>query len=506
MEISNADKRWVLAATILGSSMVFINSSTVNVAVTALQIDLNATIVEVQWVVNIFMLFLAALMLLGGSLGDHFGRKRIYLIGTIIFSITSILCAVAPNVLALIIARALQGIGGALLVPGSLAIISAAFPQAERGRAIGLWAGFSAITSAGGPVLGGWLVDNFSWRSIFIIIVPLAIAVVAIGLMRVPESRNRAAAKLDYTGALLITIALFAITYALIESSARGFSDPLIISSFLFGLVLMIIFYWWEQRSAEPMLPLVLFQSNTFSGANVLTILLFASLSGIFFLLPQNLIQVQRYSATAAGTALLPFVLPISLMARWAGGLIDDYGARRPLMVGPMITALGFALLALPQMPTSYWTSYFPSLLIAGIGMGVTVAPLTTAVMNAAPTSESGTASGINNLASRLAQLLGVAVMSILVLAFFGRTLDTQLPQLDLPEQAMIAINEQRLSLATLAIPDTLSTTQTEQVQQTVNSGFLAGFRVAMLTGAGFAAFSSIAAWWLIDDEEISAE
>src|SRR5947207_7091811 len=298
--------RWVLVATTLASSMAFIDSTVVNVALPALQANLNATIVDVQWVIEAYSLLLSALLLVGGSLGDHYGRRRVFLIGVALFAAASTWCGLAPDIHQLIIARAAQGLGAALLVPGSLAIISSSFPVNERGRAIGTWSGFSAITTAIGPVVGGWLIEHLSWRAIFFINIPIALLIMFISLCRVPESSDKESKGLDWLGAILVTFGLAALVYGLIESSRLGFGVRSVFASLFAAAVLLAFFLIIETRISNPMLPLVLFRSQTFTGANLLTFLLYGALGGSLFFLPLNLIQVQHYSATAAGAAFLP--------------------------------------------------------------------------------------------------------------------------------------------------------------------------------------------------------
>ena len=315
---------WILAATIIGSSLAFIDGSIVNLALPALQANLNATVSDVQWVVEAYALLLAALMLVGGSLGDIYGRKRTYMAGVVLFAMASAWCGLAPDIGQLIIARCVQGVGAALMLPGSLAIISASFDKRDRGRAIGTWSGFTSITAAVGPVLGGFLIEHGSWRWAFFINIPLAAIVLALTIRYVPESRNvHATGTLDWAGAALATIGLGGVIYALIESSNRSWNAPGIIAAFCLGVFALVAFVTVEVQSKTPLLPLTLFRSREFAGMNALTLFLYSALSGLFFFLPLNLIQVQGYSATAAGASMLPFILLMFLLSRWSGGLVD---------------------------------------------------------------------------------------------------------------------------------------------------------------------------------------
>src|SRR3954462_10102459 len=332
-----ANKRWVLIATIIGSSMAFIDGTIVNVALPAIQHDLQATASDMQWVVESYALFLASLLLIGGALGDHFGRRKIFMAGVALFVAASAGCAVSGNVRMLLFARVLQGVGGALLVPGSLALISAAFPEQERGRAIGMWSGFSGITAALGPVLGGWLVDRYSWQWAFLINIPLALAVLMICWMHVSESRSNAPRALDGWGSLLATVGLGGVIYAFIEAPAAHWHSAPVLSALLIGCVALVAFVAVELHVRAPIVPLSLFRNRNFAGANLLTLLLYAALGGGLFYFPLNLIQVQGFEATAAGAAMLPFVAIMFALSRWAGKLVDRVGARIPLVVGPLI-------------------------------------------------------------------------------------------------------------------------------------------------------------------------
>src|SRR5882724_2698333 len=498
---------WILTATILGSSMAFIAGTVINVALPALQRSLNATVVDVQWVVEAYSLPLAALLLVGGSLGDQLGRRRIFLIGVAIFSLASAWGGFAANIRQLILARAAQGIGGALLVPGSLAIIGASFRGEDRGRAIGTWSGFTAITAAIGPVLGGWLIEQISWRAVFFLNLPIALIVGLISFRHVPESKDENAnERLDWLGAVLTTFGLGLLVYGLIESSRLGFGHRFVQAALIGGSVLLAAFLVFEARAKNPMLPLELFGSRDFTGANLLTLLLYSALGGTLFFLPLNLIQVQGYTATEAGAALLPFILIIFFLSRWSGGLVLRYGAKGPLVIGPVIAALGFALFAVPGVRANYWTEFFPATVVLGLGMAVSVAPLTTTVMNAVPENRVGIASGINNAILRAAGLLAVAVFGILMLYVFNRSLDARLSTVALPANIKHSLDEQRTKLAGIAFPEETPLPLRETLRQAINESFVQGFRSVMVLGAVLALASGIISWVLISDREPSQD
>ena len=491
---------WVLVATILGSSLSFIDGTVVNVALPTIQRELGATAADVQWVIEAYALFLAALILVGGALGDRLGRRRVFSAGIILFTSASVVCGLAPNILVLVLARAVQGVGGALLVPGSLAIISASFAAERRGRAIGTWSAFTTITTALGPVLGGWLVQSASWRWVFFINVPLAAITLAVTFRAVPETRDPdATGPLDWLGATLATLGLGGLTFGLIQASAEGFGAPQVWLALLVGVAALVAFVLVEQRAAEPMMPLVLFRSKTFSGANLLTLLLYGALGGALYFLPFNLQQVQGYSPAAAGAAFLPFTVIVFSLSRWAGGLVPRYGPKRPLIIGPIIVALGFVLFTLPGVGGSYWLTFFPAVVVMSLGMALVIAPLTTAVMGAVPSTHSGTASGINNAVSRCAGLIAIAVLNIVVVLVFSAHYDGGIAALHLPSTAQAALAAQRTRLAGVQIPAGLSATQYSAVRGAIDMSFVAGFRVAMLIAAALAAASAVAAGLLIE-------
>jgi EmrB/QacA subfamily drug resistance transporter len=474
--------------------MAFVDSTVVNVALPALQTSLGATVVDVQWVVESYGLFLGSLILVGGSLGDLFGRRLMFLAGVGIFAAASAGCGFASNIQELLIARSVQGVGAAFLVPGSLSIISASFDEKTRGQAIGTWSGFTAITTAVGPVLGGWLIEHASWRWAFFINLPLAAAVIAISLWRIPESRSLAARHVDWLGASVATVGLGGMVNGFIASVRLGWGHPLVFGTLLGGFACLIVFFFVEARVASPMVPAALFQSRSFSGANLLTLFLYAALGIFFFLFPLNLIQVQGYSATAAGAAALPLILLMFFLSRWSGGLVIRYGARGPLTIGPLVAAAGFFLFALPSVGGGYWSTFFPAFVVLGLGMAVSVAPLTTVVMGSVNQDRAGAASGINNAVARVAGVLAIAVLGIVVVKAFSSYLNHSLAQLAIPPSILHTIHSDEIKLAGLQLPADLDANTAAMIRASVSQAFVSGFRLVMLICAGLSMASAVVA------------
>ncbi len=497
---------WVLVATILGSSMAFIDGTVVNVALPAVQANFHASVVDVQWVIESYGLFLGALILVGGSLGDLFGRRLIFVSGIAIFTAASAVCGSAVNLHQLVIARSVQGVGAALLVPGSLAIISVSFDEKSRGRAIGTWSGFTAITTAIGPVLGGWLVEHASWRWVFFINLPFAVAVIVISLWRIPESRMAGAGRIDWSGALLATVGLGGLVAGFMESVNLGWTNPLVFGSLIIGAACLITLAVVEANVTSPMLPLALFESRSFSGANLLTLFLYAATGVLFFLFPLNLIQVQGYSATGAGAAILPLILLMFFLSGWSGGLVARYGPRIPLIIGPVVVACGFGLFAVPSVGGSYWKTFFPAVVVLGVGTAVTVAPLTTVVMNSVSEDRVGSASGINNAVARVAGVLAVAIVGIVMVKAFGSRLNRSLAHLLLSPAILGELQADKIKLATLQVPPGLSLSASAAIRESVKEAFVFGFRIVMLACAGLSLASSAVAWLTIRNDADRAE
>ena len=491
-----AARYWVLAVAVLGSTLAYVDESVVNVALPAMEADLRTTLPAMQWVINAYTLCMSALLLIGGAAADRFGRRRMFVIGTSVFALGSLGCGLAVSVPMLLTARAVSGVGAALLVPCSLALISAAFDEKERGAAIGVWSGAAAIAGGAAPLLGGGLLDHFSWRVIFLINPLLAIPALWIALRRVPESRDPdAPPSVDWQGSLLAFAGLGSLVYGLIESAELGWSHPAVAASLAAGAGLLVVFLIVEAHSRAPMMPLELFRSPTFSGVNLLTLLLYGGLGGGFFFLPFLLIQARGDSATAAGAAYLPFTVVVSLLSRWSGGLIDRFGARWPLIIGPAIAAGSFALLAESRGP--YWTILAP-MAVLGLGMAVTIAPLTTAVLNAVPAHRTGVASGINNAVASVGSLLVIALLGSVALGSMSRSLELRLESAPASAEVRSAVNAARGGFVIPALPASLSGQERRQARAIIAASIEDTVRRILWIAAALAAASVLAAAFTI--------
>ncbi|GAB4547741.1 MAG: MFS transporter [Anaerolineae bacterium] len=510
-QVSRQDKipneNWILVATILPSSMGFIAGTALNIALPALQQELGALASDVIWIVNAYTLLLSALILLGGSLGDRLGRKRVFMVGIAIFTVTSFLCGFANSVGLLIALRLLQGIGGALMVPGSLAILSVAFPPNQRGRAVGTWSTFSAIVTVLGAPLGGLLAGLGQWRLVFFINVPLGILALFVLNRYVSESKDETTPpQLDYLGALLIVLALAGLTYGFTELPNLGFSALAIQFALVGGVVAFLLFMVWEARTQHPLVPLKLFRSKTFTGTNLLTLLIYATIGVFPVLLPLNIIQVQGYPEAIAGLVTLPFGIVLALMGRFSGQLLDRIGSRIPLVLGSAITGIGYVLLAangLTTGPDSYWGTFFPAIMALGLGMGFIVAPLTTTVMNAAPSEAVGTASGINNAVARIAGVLALAVFGAVTLTLFSNSLQERVTELGVSAEIHAAVMGQAAQLAEATPPPNVPPDTAAAIAASIKGAFIDAFQFVMLMMAVLCWFGGVMGLLLVESREV---
>jgi EmrB/QacA subfamily drug resistance transporter len=502
--------RWVLAATILASSLAFIQSTALNVALPAIQADLGASGGQLLWIVNGYLLTLAALILVGGSLGDQLGRKRVFMVGIGLFLTASLACGLAPSVEILIAARIVQGAGGAVMIPGSLAIISALFEHGERGWAIGTWTGATTIAMIAGSLLGGILADAGFWRGVFLINIPLGLAALWALYTRVPELRDeKATSKIDSAGALLAALGLAGLTYGFIAMPGQGVTDPRVWCNLVGGTAGLVAFALVEIRSDHPMLPLHLFRLRNFSGANLITLFLQGALHVASVFLSLNLIQAQGYPPTLAGLALCPFALLLAALSRWAGGLVDRIGPRLLLIIGSALTAMGYFLLGLVGLtggPSDYWTTFLPGVALFGLGMGLTVAPLTTTVMSALPTDYAGIASGVNNAVSRTGSVLAIALIGTLALILFANALQAQTAGLELTAEARVALQAEAGNLGEAQVPAAVAEENVAAVERAIRLAFVETFQVVMFVCAGLAGASALIAAWLVGPRLVPEE
>jgi EmrB/QacA subfamily drug resistance transporter len=479
-------KRLTLVATILGSTIVFLDATVVQVALPALSRDLDAGLADQQWVVEVYLLALVALLLIGGSLGDQFGRRRMFIAGLIGFGATSILCAIAPSTELLIAARALQGLAGALLVPGSLAILASTFEGAERGKAVGTWTAWSGIATVIGPAGGGLLVDELSWRWIFWVNVPLIVATVLLALYAVRESRDpEATPVIDWTGILFSAVAFGGPTFALIEQPRYGWGDPLVAIPLIAGIVSLALFVVWEMRYRHPMMEVALFRIRNFSVTNGATVLVYGGLYGGFFFITIFLQQTAGYSALQAGLATTPISVMLFVLSPWFGKLASGTGPRLPMSLGPLVAGIGMLMLIRVDADAAYVTDVLPGVLVFALGLAATVAPLTATVLDSVDERHTGIASGINNGLSRVAGLLAIAAIGAVISAQFLGTVDDQLSGATLSADARSAVEEAKEK--PLGAPPTgdLAPAQADQIAAAVTEANESSFHLGMGIAGG---------------------
>ncbi len=489
--------RWILAATTLASSTAFLLGAAVNIAIPSIQKSFGANIAGIEWVTNAQLLFLSTLLLIGGSLGDYFGRKRIFVLGILVFSVASIFAGFSPTIGFLITFQAVQGIGAALMIPQSLAIINASFPENQRGRIIGWWAGISGAIATIGPWLGGWLVEQFSWRAVFFINVPISAAALVIAAIFISESEKNRGRRLDWLGTAIIFLGLLGVAYGLIQGQISGWTSSAVLTGLAGGGVAVAVFVFAEMRRRAPLIPLEIFKNALVGGANGVTILLYFALNGILFFLVLNLQQIQGYSPSSAGLALLTSTIIIAAFSGPAGSLGDRIGPRLPMIVGPLLVAGGAMVLSLLGDQPAYFSRFFPGLVLVGAGMALVIAPLTKSAL-LVPAVFSGVASGVNNAVARFAALLAIAVLGAVMLFTFSAQLQDSLRATDLSPAQQTQVLDQADKLGGVEIPADFAPPAQTAAHTAVANSFLYGFRWAMAICAALAAGASVVAFFTI--------
>lgn len=504
VSLQSPEGRWIMVSAILASAMAFIDATALNVVLPALQTGLQATGADLFWILNAYLLMLASLILIGGSIGDKLGRKKIFMVGICIFIAGSAACGFSNGVVVLIVCRIIQGAGGALMIPGSLSLISSSINEKERGKAIGIWSSVTTLVTLGGPILGGALADAGLWRYIFFINIPIGIAALVILWRRVSDTREESADHaLDFAGAIAIALGLALLTFGFLRMPAKGFHHWQVYGSLAAGVLLLLAFILVEKRSKHPMMPLQLFANATFSGANLLSFFLYAGLGAGMLFLSLNLVQAQGYSQLQSGLTFLPFTLLMMLVAPLAGSMADKHGPKLLLVAGPAIAGAGLLLLSFVQQtsgPKAYWTSFFPGILVFGAGMSLTVAPLTTAVMGAVSDHYSGTASGVNNAMTRIANVFANAIFGALAVLFFSGALEKQLPQ-DMPVPQKQAVLAQAANLGNARVPDAII--DKPAVERLYHTSFISAYATILRIAALLAGLGALMALLFIRNSDV---
>ena len=498
---------WVLFAAIAAASMAFVASSSLNVALPVIQVELGARGADLIWIPNAYVMVQASLIVVTGSLGDHRGRKRVCLVGILLFALASVVCGFATTTNVIIAGRLAQGVGSSMIVPNSLAIVSAHFSRKGQGWAIGLWSGFTVLMAGIAPFFAGVVTDLGMWRLVFLIHIPLGV-VAALALLRyVPESYDKKSPKrMSVAGALLVILGLGGITFGFVESSTFGFGSPVIIAAILGGLIAVALFLRDERDGKHAILPLWLFRSRTFSSSNIITLAFHGVIQPALLYLPLNLIQVQGYSATFTGLSVIPLILVATLGSSLVGPLLDRRGPRVPMALGLVFVALGFLAFAnvgVTAGESEYLSTFFLPVVIFGLGFGLSFAPLTMAAMASAPNNNAGIASGVNHTMARVGQVLIVGVLGGLAIVWFGQLLTSDPYIKSLPAEAQAHLAAQSLYLVETDIPSWLSSEEQEQVRQVIRESFAATFRILMVIGAVACALCALLAVFTIDDREL---
>lgn len=494
---NSLEGKLILTATIIASGMAFLDGTVVNIAIPVIQDAFGTNIAGIQWVVNSYALLLAALILISGSLGDRFGRKRIFSYGIGLFVIASFLCSIAHSINQLILFRSLQGLAAAMMIPGSLSIITTSFEERVQGKVIGLWSGFAGGVASLGPFLGGWLVQTFGWPSIFYINIPLGLIALFITIRCIPESRNEDAKTLDILGTILLFLGLLGVSYSLIEAPVLGFTNAFIEAGFFISLLALVAFVLQEKRAKAPLVPFKIFNSPLVIGANLVTLSLYFALSAIIFFFILNLQQLQHYSPLIAGLGLLPTILIISFLSGYGGTISDKIGPRIPMIVGPLLVSIGMAYLMFAGINANYFISFLPGLVFVALGMSFVIAPLTKSALSVDP-RYSGAASGVNNAVSRIAALLAIALLGAVMAFTFSSQLNQRITQTNLTPKEQSVILAQKDKIGAVEIPSTFRPEVAKVAQSTVENAFLAAFRTVIGISAALAFLSSVLSFFLI--------
>ena len=488
--------KWIMVSAIIASAMAFIDSTALNVVLPSLQKSLNATGADLFWLLNAYLLMLASLILIGGSLGDKLGRKKIFMVGIFIFITGSAICGFAPTVLFLIVSRIFQGIGGALMIPGSLSLISSSINERERGQAIGTWSSITTVVTIGGPILGGALGDAGLWRYIFFINVPIGLTALLILSFKVNESKDDSADKsLDFPGAIAIALGLASLTFGFLRVPAIGFHHPQVYLSLTGGILMLTAFIFIEAKSKRPIMPLHLFANATFRGVNLLTFFLYAGLGTGMLFLSLNLVQAQGYSQLQSGLTFLPFTILMISIARYAGTIADKHGPRGLLIIGPVLAGMGLLILSFVKQtngPADYWTTFFPGILVFGLGMSLTVAPLTTAVMGSVNDHFSGTASGVNNALTRISNVFANAIFGALAVLFFAGALQEQIKNIPLHTKEKQSVIAEAANLGNAKVPLSINTNDKMVIERAYHESFIRAYANIMRISAGLGFLGAI--------------
>ncbi|MCR8560086.1 MFS transporter [Mucilaginibacter sp. BJC16-A38] len=487
--LRSAAGKWIMVSAILASAMAFIDATALNVVLPALQQSLQASGADLFWILNAYLLMLAALILIGGSLGDKLGRKKVFMAGIFIFICGSAACGISPGVTYLIVFRIIQGVGGALMIPGSLSLISSSINPKERGKAIGTWSAFTTVVTMGGPILGGALADAGLWRYIFFINVPIGIAALVMLWFKVAETKDEDSDHaIDFPGAIAIALGLALVTFGFLRIPAVGLHNWQVYLSLPAGLLLLALFIIIEKKSKHPMMPLQLFANPTFTGSNLLTFFLYAGLGAGMLFLSLNMVQVQGYSQLQSGLTFLPFTIMMISIARFAGSLADKFGPRLFLICGPAVAGTGLLILSFVKQtagPADYWTTFFPGVIVLGLGMSFTVSPLTAAVMGSVDDHFSGTASGVNNAVSRIAGVFANAIFGALVVLFFAGALRQQLNGIKLDPKQREVVTQQASKLGDAKVPAGVNVNSKQVIAKAYHESFISAYRKIMLISGG---------------------